>query len=98
MVSCKHFLNKKYRYKRASPSFISHLCEREMQILTPFSSWQVIDSEKYGTKFNNITTALPAKFIFFLAGFIRKTKPILPVRAVEKGACCLSVVYSLMVD
>ena len=50
----KVFLNNKFRYKRASHSFISHLCESEMQILTLFSRGKFDSSEKkYASKFRN---------------------------------------------
>ena len=53
--------NKKFHYKRASPSFISHLYGRKMQIKTPFSRGKLLtqaSSEKYASKFYNITTAI----------------------------------------
>ena len=54
-------LNKKFRFKRASPSFISNLGGREMQIKTLLSRDKLLtqaSSEKYASKFYNITTAI----------------------------------------
>ena len=48
----------------------------------------------YVSKSHNITTAKQGWFLIWLTGFILKTEPILPVKVVEKDACCLSVVYA----
>ena len=49
------------------------------------------------SKFHNIATAI-SQLLICLTVFILKTKQILLVRALEKDACCLSVVSALMVD
>ena len=51
--------------------------------------------KKYVSKFDNAKQNIRSR----LTEFVSKTQPILPVRVVEKKtACCLLVVYGLMID
>ena len=90
-TSARKALNKKFHFKGASPSFISHLCEREIQILTLFSCGKLLtqaSSEKICLE----------NFVIINYHHSNVRYPALE-KAIEKDTTfCLSVVYALMVD